>query len=368
MGFRFFFTSGAGMGFEIDFLPVGDGQKSGDALAFRIGNLNGPRNEQFVCVVDGGYSDDGDALVKHIKKWFSTDSVDLVISSHPDDDHALGLLNVVENLKVGALWMHLPWNHTDDIARMFKDGRVTEMGIREKIRKSLDASMDLEKAAKNRGIPITEPFTGMSYASKVFVLGPTEEYYEGLLPDFRCTPAPKPQPGVMKRVVEAVKSVAEDWNIETLGDHCETAAENNSSTVLAVKASDKEWWLLTADAGEPALNGALDYLDGHNFSVSNFKFVQIPHHGSEHNVGPTLLDRMLGPKLTADQKTRTAFVSVAKEAPKHPSKKVTNAFRRRGAYPYRPNGGPIHHHNDAPAREGYSTLDPLPLFTEIEDD
>jgi beta-lactamase superfamily II metal-dependent hydrolase len=357
------------MGYEIDFLPVGDGQKSGDALAFRLGNLTGPRNEQFVCVVDGGYSDDGDALVRHVTKWFNTDTVDLVISSHPDDDHALGLLALIEKCKVGALWMHLPWNHTDDIARIFRDGRVTDFSIREKMRKSLNAALDLEKAANRRGIPITEPFTGLSIADAIYVIGPTEAYYESLLTDFRCVPAAQDlaAPGVVRRVVEAVKSVAEDWNIETLSDKCETAAENDSSTVLAVKAAEKHWWLLTADAGEPALNGALDYLDANNFSVENFKFVQVPHHGSEHNVGPTLLNRMLGPKLTNDEKTRTAFVSAAKEAPKHPSKKVTNAFRRRGAYPYRTNGGTISHFSEAPSR-GWKNAEPLPMFTQIEDD
>lgn len=76
-----------------------------------------------------------------------------------------------------------------------------------------------------------------------------------------------------------------------------------------MNAEENVWWLLTADAGEPALNGALDYLDSRNFSVSNFKFVQVPHHGSEHNVGPMLLNRMLGPKLPNEQRTRTAYVS-----------------------------------------------------------
>jgi beta-lactamase superfamily II metal-dependent hydrolase len=355
------------MGFELDFLPVGDGQKSGDALTFRIGNLNGQRNEQFVCVVDGGYSVNGESVVNHVKNYYGTTEVDLVISSHPDDDHALGLLTVVENLKVHALWMHQPWNHTQDIAKMFTDGRVTDKSIREKIVKSLDAARDLEKAAIKRGIPITEPFTGLALGP-VYVIGPTKDYYESLLPDFRCVPvaATATGGGFIQKMMEAVKSVAENWDIETLSDKCETAAENNTSTVLAVKAAEGKWWLLAADSGEPALNRALDYLDAKGFSVANFKFVQIPHHGSEHNVGPTLLNRMLGPKLKEDANTRTAFVSAAKEAPKHPNKKVTNAFRRRGAYPYRTLGFPICHREDAPSR-GWQNAPVLPLYTEVED-
>ena len=87
------------------------------------------------------------------------------------------------------------------------------------------------------------------------------DYYESLLPGFRSTPEPKVQSSIFQKVVEAAKNKAEDWNIETLSDECDTSAENNSSVVLAVKASDSEWWLLTGDAGEPALNGVLDYLD-----------------------------------------------------------------------------------------------------------
>ena len=54
------------MGYEIDFLSVGDGERSGDAIAFRIGNLSGPREQQFVGIVDGGFTDSGQALVNHV--------------------------------------------------------------------------------------------------------------------------------------------------------------------------------------------------------------------------------------------------------------------------------------------------------------
>ena len=353
------------MAYEIDFLGVGNGERSGDAIAFRLGNIGGPRNEQFVGVVDAGFTETGKAMASHITQWYGTDIVDLVVSTHPDDDHASGLAEVIENLNVGALWIHQPWNHTEDISKMFKDGRVTDMSVREAIRKSLDAAMSVEQLAKKRGVPITEPFTG-TCAADVHVIGPTLDYYESLLPGFRSTPEPKVQSSIFQKMVEAAKNRAEDWNIETLSDECDTSAENNSSVVLAVKASDSEWWLLTGDAGEPALNGVLDYLDLQGFPVSNFKFLQIPHHGSHHNVGPTLLNRLLGPKLSEDKKTRTAFVSASKNATKHPSKKVTNAFRRRGAYPYRTNGYTIYHYFAAPNR-GWQTIDPLPLYTETED-
>src|SRR5262249_22183261 len=113
------------MGYEIRFFPVGTGERSGDAIVARFGNLFGQRNEQTIVVIDGGYADDGKAIVEYIKKTFNTSYVDLLVSTHPDADHAAGLAVVLEELRVNALWMHLPWNHCDDISKMFKDGRVT---------------------------------------------------------------------------------------------------------------------------------------------------------------------------------------------------------------------------------------------------
>ncbi len=57
------------MGFEIDFLAVGKEGQSGDAIAFRIGNLLGERKEQFVAVIDGGFKESGEQLVNHIIKY-----------------------------------------------------------------------------------------------------------------------------------------------------------------------------------------------------------------------------------------------------------------------------------------------------------
>lgn len=58
--------------YEIDFLPVGDGARSGDAIALRYGNLEGTRAEQTVIVIDGGFSDDGEALVELIETHYDT--------------------------------------------------------------------------------------------------------------------------------------------------------------------------------------------------------------------------------------------------------------------------------------------------------
>ena len=75
------------MGYEVDFLPVGNGDTSGDAITVRWGM---PGNYQ-VMVYDGGTRDSGAAIVGHVKRHYQTTRVDYVVSSHPDADHASGL-------------------------------------------------------------------------------------------------------------------------------------------------------------------------------------------------------------------------------------------------------------------------------------
>jgi beta-lactamase superfamily II metal-dependent hydrolase len=363
------------MGYEIDFLAVGEkpGEKSGDAITFRFGNLFGSRQEQTVVVVDAGYVDDGDRVVEHLKTFYGTSHIDLLISTHPDQDHIGGMRKVLELCTVGQMWIHQPWSHTQDIAAMFRDGRVTDSSIRESIRKSLEGARAIETTARAKGIPISEPFTGMADGTgKIFVVGPTKSFYESLLIDFRCTPTPrviKSMEGFFRTAIEVVAGfIDEHWHIETLSDHGETTAENNSSVVLLLFL-DGDQILLTADAGIPALTQAVDFLDAVGYDKANLKLVQVPHHGSRRNVGPTLLNRLLGQPLDTDRTLRHAVVSAALDgAPKHPSKKVTNAFRRRGA-PVVPTAGKgLCRSNNAPERDGWGIVEALPFYFQVEED
>src|SRR5580693_7124870 len=122
-------------GYEIDFLPVGDGERTGDAIVLRYGDIFGARAGQRVVVVDGGFTDTGSRVVDFIRTRYGTTDVDLVISTHPDADHSAGLSVVLEELVVRELWMHLPCEHTDAIANMFRDGRVSDESVSAALRR-----------------------------------------------------------------------------------------------------------------------------------------------------------------------------------------------------------------------------------------
>ena len=359
------------MAYQIDFFPVGEGEHSGDAIALRFGDFSDAMKTQ-VVVIDGGFQASGEILVKHIKEVYGTTFVDVVVSTHPDRDHSSGLSVVLEELKVGQLWMHKPWEHTQDIAKMFHDGRVTDMSVAEGIRKSLEDVRYLEKLASKKNVAITEPFSGLSDNTKsLVVLGPTKAYYESLLPDFRCTPKPKYESLMAKLAYGAgglVLKAAEAIGVETLVEPEGTHAENNSSVIL-ILCVDDDCILFTADAGVPALEQAAGILESVNFDFKRLKLVQVPHHGSKNNVGPKVLDRILGPKLGSDTRSRVAIVSAAPDGmPKHPSKRVMNAFRRRGAHVWGTMGRatPLLWEKGA-ARPGWNGVEPLPFYTEVED-
>src|SRR5260370_24911070 len=351
---------------EVDFHPVGTGSKSGDAISLRYGKLDGGPNDQMVVVIDGGFADDGEALVKHIRDHYHTETVDLVISTHPEQDHLSGLKVVLEEMDVRELWMHLPWAHMTNLRLAKAAGfRYTQLG--EGLEKSLSGASELEAIARSRGIPMKEPFAGLfSSDGIVGVLGPTERYYEQLLREISIPSQPTKRSALAK-ILELAAKAAENLHIETLTDSGETTPVNNTWVITSFQI-DWDLLLFTGDAGIPALEQDVDLLERVGISPGTLSFVQVPHHGSRRNVGPSVLDRLLGPKGTTDRRG-VAFVSCAPDgAPKHPAKKVTNAFRRRGYPVHATQGSGKWHHEGAPARVGWVPSTPLPLYTTVQDD
>jgi beta-lactamase superfamily II metal-dependent hydrolase len=351
------------MGYEIDYLPVGDGEKSGDAIALRFGNLFGSRDEQSVVVVDGGFKDCGEQLVAHIRKYYGTDQVDLVLSTHPDADHVSGLSVVLEELKVKLLAMHRPWEHASDIKSLFKDGRITASGLEERLELSLQQASDLEGIATRKGIPIVEPFRGAKgFSDAVHILGPSEEFYERLLADYRSTPEPKRAVGILSRIQEAagevISRIQDAWHIDLLDDDTDTtSAENNSSAIMLLTV-DGHKILFTGDAGKTALRLAVEYADSQSVPLSDLNILDVPHHGSKRNLSSGILKRI---------RATSAYVSASKDSSKHPAKKVTNALQKHGAKVYVTKGKTLCHSHNAPVRNGWVAVAEEPFHNTVEE-
>lgn len=357
--------------YEIDFLPVGNGERSGDAICMRYGT---PGNYK-VMVYDGGTKESGEKLVEHIRLHYETTHVDYVVCSHPDGDHASGLSVVLENLSVGELWMHRPWEYSEDIRHYFDDGRMTDASLAARLQDKMAAAHALEKLALDKGIPLYEPFKGAKIGA-FYVMSPDSEWYvHTLIPDFAKSPEKKlasdTNESLLKSMLASMKGavagIAENWGFETLREDVSTSAENESSVVLYGVIAEKGI-LLTGDAGVQALANTASYAESRGVSIpNNLRFAQVPHHGSRNNVSPSVLDRLIGPKTYSpvSESRLTAFVSAAKESEIHPRKMVVNGFLRRGASVMSTKGQTICHHQNMP-RSGWVALTSLPFSGEVE--
>ena len=352
------------MGYEIDFIPVGEGEKNGDAIAMRI-TENGKTE---IYVIDGGTKASGEALVQHVKEYYGTDRVDYLISTHPDMDHISGLRVVLEELKIGALWMHKPWEHASRIIDDIQDKRVTQDSLSKRIEGFVKTAKEVEKIAAEKGIQIYEPFQGDWIGSYFCVLSPSKKWYREQLKNFDNMPPSKATPVLENQTYASSTDTAyEDWNTETLKEDGETSARNESSVVLLGILPNNYGVLLTGDAGRQALTKAYEYALSREYNLQQCQFIQMPHHGSRRNVSPDLLDKLLGPILDeGSPATKISFVNTSKGAPDHPKKSVVNAFIRRGVEVITTKGNKICHRSGYSRRSGWGPVPPLSLSRKVE--
>lgn len=352
------------MAYEVDYISVGSGEKSGDAIILRFGNLTGTREEQFIIVIDGGFSDSGKQIIQHITQYYNTNYVDLVISTHPDIDHISGLLVVLEKLKVGALLMHKPWEHSQEIKNFFKDKRITSSGLKEKLEKSIQNANDLEELATEKGIAIVEPFSGATgYNGLLHVLGPSKEYYEFQIPLFRSTPAPIEALSQLFAPTQKIAEEAVNWLEDNTGidlinnDEDTTSPENNTSAIVLFNF-DGHKLLFTGDAGKTGLLLATDYANTQGMLLTDLQFLDVPHHGSKKNLSSKVLSRI---------RAETAFISASGDNPKHPAKKITNALKKQGTRVFVNRKNTLRHHHEAPDRPNWSVAQEEPFHDRVED-
>jgi beta-lactamase superfamily II metal-dependent hydrolase len=375
------------MNCEIEFLPVGDGCKAGDAIVIRYGS----DNVYELMIIDGGTKESGKAIVEHIRSEFGPNKViSHVVLTHSDADHASGLTEVLSELTVKNLWLHVPWVSAAAARPYFADKRWTDAGLAQVLRTEYDLIDEIfEIALAKKTINIYQPFAG-STIGPFRVLSPYESVYPLLLPQFPRTPDPDQEaieaagwwigkpPGGMAQFVENIlvksltkgpKWIQEKWANEWLKDGGITTACNETSVVLYADCEGSGRVLLTGDAGVWGLNMAANYAEKNGLVLQDFKFVQIPHHGSRRNVGPTILNRLLGPIQPESSRSRyTAFVSSPKDDSNHPRKMVLNAFLRRGAKVLATQGEKRVYFGGFPMRPNYHSISQgMPFASVVED-
>lgn len=364
-------------GYEIDFLPVGNGDKSGDAIAIRYVT----QGKYKIMVIDGGTKESGIELVSHIRKHYKATRVDYVVNTHPDQDHASGLTEVLEKLEVGELWIHRPWLYVDKIVNyvdnsktpFIRDKRTTIKSIKDRFQwEYYKYAKELENMAKDKGITINEPYENCMIG-EFRVLSPNREWYlYDLIPNSDKTQeiqsVEDSSPNFLKLGLEKLFSVGETLGIETLRNGGKTSRENESSVILYADFNN-HGILLTGDAGNEALQNAYDFAKNIGINISqNLKFIQIPHHGSRRNVSPDVLNLIIGNKMRVPvEPTITAYVSAGENDTNHPKLVVVNAFIRRGCKVIETKGSAKRNYSkNMPERNGWIDAEPTKFYNKVE--
>lgn len=376
------------MAYEIDFIGVSKEKSAKDADAICLRWKDGTDrfgNELYkIGVIDGGFEAHGDALVKHMNEYYFDDKnnekstcnkvVDFMIITHADQDHTIGIKKVLENFSIRKIYMNMPWLYSDDLFDKISDGRITKESLKRRLREKYKTIANIEDIANEQGITIYPAFQGAYVEDKLLILSPSKQFYLDLLVESEKTPLEESEAfskdeifGIIaKYIKEYVLDLMESWDVETLREDVKTSAENETSVVIR-GLIDESGFLLTGDAGIRALTEALNYMEllGED-CMTEVSFYQLPHHGSRHNVSPSILDRMLGEKVKNNEtRNKTAYASVAKDSD-HPLKMVTNAYIRRGVKTYKTNGNVIRHHVGNMPKRNWASINKIEFSDYVE--
>lgn len=349
------------MDYEIDFIGVPDDKQDSQAVCLRFKNGGG----QYTTIVyDAGFTSGGEEMCAHLKRYYSNGDrpcIDYLFCSHSHDDHIGGVVHLIENCDVRRIFFNAPWDCIDELYNRITDRRKTRTSLDRLLREKYSGLDSIEKLANDRGIPLFNSFVeSIEVPDVVSVLSPTKDFYIEQTCRENADIFQVPEKSESDSRAMMLSKVREDWDMELLREDVSTSAENETSLILDFDF-ENERVLMTGDAGPLALTKAIE--NSESMLASDIKEVavyQIPHHGSRHNVTPSILNRLVGPILEKEsavmQTKKVAFACTASTSD-HPKEMVTNAFIRRGCAVYATNGSTIrHYHGNMPSRTGWTPV------------
>ena len=343
---------------EIDFIEAGVSD-SGDAISIRR-RYNGGDS---IYVVDGGYEDDGQKLVNHIRTHYGQRYyINHLVLTHPHADHFGGLETVFREIRVDYLWMNRPWRHVDLLMPMFKYYQDRNRLIA-RLKRDYPKVAELEEIANERGIEIRDAFQGDTIG-EFTVLSPHKTTYLHLVVGSDKTPVPLNKSTAL--LGESVSPAA--WGEENLKGDTEGTSEENESSIVQFASICGKKILLTGDAGVQALTKAHQAACQMGLPIYPLHWFQVPHHGSRRNLSSDVLDKWLGERLSGpvSDPAKQAVISANQNDEEHPKKAVVRAMIHRGRRVFQTNGT-LHTYSSGAPDRGWTTAIPLEYPQEQED-
>lgn len=336
--------------FEIDMLDV----KAADAfLIHAFAKHTDGLEYEYVVLVDAGNEGDGKKIINHIQKYYTQQYIDLVIITHCDADHYGGMQYLIEkhnennDFHINKVWVHDPYDHVDvdDVKYIRKE---------ETLRDRLNAAYTFADGSNlldrldDSNIEREEVFSGDEYAPlNINVLGPDEDYYESLIPDFRVDlDFKEEQPEDEYKGLVCYVQTKDQFLSRALEDAEDDKSKVNQSSIIFTFCPKGQVFLFTGDAGRDALGRVLDS----NKGLKNIKWLKVPHHGSKHNLNNAIITR-LNPQIS--------YISTEKYK-KYANICTVNALKKVGnVYSTHKKRYNLWYHEGTDKRDDYSTAESL---------
>jgi beta-lactamase superfamily II metal-dependent hydrolase len=325
-------------GFEIDMLSLGDA----DCLVVTEWNPSfGPCR----VLIDGGSGADAERVKAFLLKRGYTHFY-AVVCSHAHEDHAGGLIKVVQDSRFTFTnaWMHDIRYHVaaDDLKRASSGSSPEAEGVKQVI----ETTKELSSALYSRSVVPQEPFAGSVISSSwphLVVLGPSLTFYKKVLADFTKVEEPSwlaaallgtsPSLGNLSALsglgsqppapysfrlgtaapLSAPVPLAGLLGNSSVKETPKTQPFNNTSVILGSIFNTNQM-LFTADAGAEALDCVPP-------EWKSLAWMQVPHHGSDGNLSQTNIERF---------HPRNAYVSACGDS-SHPSRAIVSGLIKAGA-------------------------------------
>ena len=362
------------MKYEIDFIATKENKGNADTICFRY-----EKDGKFINVVyDGDSKVLASKLIEHLKEFYFKDEyspkIDYLICSHPDQDHASGLIEVIEKFNIGKIIMNIPWKYIYNIWDNVNDGRISEESLEKRLKNDYPYIAKIEELAQEKGIEIIEGFEDKQINENLKILSPSKEFFIELLKkskktkyldegDYKSNIYTESAKNILSKFTNWIKEL---WGKDSLKEDVETSEENEMSIVLLGDMEENKF-LLTGDVGLKGLEKAIEKGNKIGIPLTEVNFYQIPHHGSRHNLSPSIMNKMVGNIVSEGIKLKkVAYASVAYESD-YPRKAVVNAFIRRGVQVYKTDGYTITYSHLTSERAGWSSISELSFNEKVED-
>lgn len=239
-------------------------------------------------LIDGGRISTYDEIKEEIKKM---EKLDLVILTHYDDDHIYGLINLFRNSKelkkVEKIWANLEKQlRIESIYEVPGEKKgLTRSGVTAcKLQKLIPDKIWHEEAIiEGMSLKLTETLI-------IDVLNPTKEIIENLSINFEEELKTKK----LDREKLVQRSSKNDYKLE-IGKlknkkYNEDDSISNISSIVTLIKDDNKFYLFTGDCPTSHIEKGLRKLKYSEENKLKLELLKLPHHGSNRNFNPSLLD------------------------------------------------------------------------------